>query len=516
MALAQLCWAQGGPMEPYSVRPDIRQVVPRAHPELGTSWERLKRGQIEAVAQLLELYPDHDIYFVARDAELLYDAALLAARDEPSLAARLHLLNVSRASAHSPHLLEYLAQEGITKAALMAGKKMLIVDTGFVGSISREIGQRITGRSGFSLKSHLICSVGSEHPSSRVFLTALNPAAPDLHPTASVDALARYEFMPRYTGRSSDFERIEGRWQPMSAVNSPNVLTDDGLVSPASAQAYMEDLAHSLQDPKVLGAVARRRAQWRTLMSLALSGQKLLLKNELRALAINGDRTLEAMVRDFVEVLSRNPPPNVPRRVSGSIALSELGLFPPDLSDLTSNRKIQMKKHPEWRMILSNTDKGVEDLVLSGRFGVLKELADSLYDPGFEEAVAKHLARLQSPSREAVEFLERWMAREDPRIMATLASSFFAAPGSAYWGAAPVLRYIELADQEALGHLVEHGLSKPHSAAWGEEVLLKLIRKEAEKRVISMVAELGFAQGLAEKTVRSCPVLFGEFNAALK
>src|SRR4051812_44416598 len=64
--------------ESYLERPDILNVTAQAHPELGADWEKLKRAHIEAVAQLLEMYPDREIYFLARDSELLYDMARLA------------------------------------------------------------------------------------------------------------------------------------------------------------------------------------------------------------------------------------------------------------------------------------------------------------------------------------------------------------------------------------------------------------------------------------------------------
>src|SRR5262245_13609835 len=68
----------GGPLvEPYSVRPNILDVAATAHDLLPT-WDLTKRASLEAVAFLLEAYPKHDIYFLARDAEVFYDAAVLA------------------------------------------------------------------------------------------------------------------------------------------------------------------------------------------------------------------------------------------------------------------------------------------------------------------------------------------------------------------------------------------------------------------------------------------------------
>jgi hypothetical protein len=111
--------------ELYSSRPKILAVKPVVHPELGSDWKALKRAHLEATAMLIEMYPDHEIYFLARDSELLYDSAILATRDEPELAKHIHLLNISTASVGSEHLKEYLGQEGISEQTLRAGKYCL-------------------------------------------------------------------------------------------------------------------------------------------------------------------------------------------------------------------------------------------------------------------------------------------------------------------------------------------------------------------------------------------------------
>jgi hypothetical protein len=101
--------------EAYSIsRPDIigpdgsLTITPREHPEFNADWRRLRESHLDLVAQLLELYPDETLYFLARDSELLYDAAQFLLRDNPSARTRIRILNISRANMRADHVLDYL------------------------------------------------------------------------------------------------------------------------------------------------------------------------------------------------------------------------------------------------------------------------------------------------------------------------------------------------------------------------------------------------------------------------
>jgi hypothetical protein len=104
-------------------------------------------------------------------------------RDKPSHLARLHLLNISTTNIHAEHVKDYLAQEGISDATLKAGKRVLFVDTGFSGSIPRQISEYFPATLRPQLQSHLMVSSNSEHPSCRVFLSSINPYAVLLSPS---------------------------------------------------------------------------------------------------------------------------------------------------------------------------------------------------------------------------------------------------------------------------------------------------------------------------------------------
>jgi hypothetical protein len=130
-----------GTFESYATRPDILSLTPQAHPELGGDWQKLKRGHLEAVAQMVGLYPERELYFLARDSELLYDLARYYFKDDPKALKRIHLLNVSRLNMRAEHVREYLQQEGISEAALRGGRQVVFIDTGFSGTIPRVLSE---------------------------------------------------------------------------------------------------------------------------------------------------------------------------------------------------------------------------------------------------------------------------------------------------------------------------------------------------------------------------------------
>lgn len=291
--------------ESYLSRPDILTLKPKALPKFQKNWSRFKRGQLEAAAMLLEMYPDRELYFFARDMEYLYDVARWATRNEPALSKRIHLLNISRDNRASEHLKDYLSQEGISESALRNGKKILFIDTGFRGTISRIIESHFPLELKKNFKTHFMLSMNSEHPSTRVFLTAIDPAAHRLSPDSmNGSMLEEYEQMPRYMNRSTRFAQINGKWHPVSDRDA----ISDGTVSKPKALQYMEDLILDVEKDASQSLLRQRRSQWRALLQLSRSGDSKKigagLKNLLESHPEN--RFIEAMVRDFIDLAQTN------------------------------------------------------------------------------------------------------------------------------------------------------------------------------------------------------------------
>jgi len=328
-------------LESYASRPDPLLVLPQAHPELGPVWAKLRRAHIEAVAQILEVYPEEDIYFLARDAELHYDLARWVTRQDPVRASKLHLLNVSRTNRGSEHLTSYLAQEGISEESLRSGKKIVFVDTGQSGGISASIAEQFPKELRSAFRTQLMSSSTPFHPSSYVFLSAIDPRATRLDRYQREELIYKYEDLPRHTDRSVGFERINGQWQPMSRLGEAH----DGIVSPQGSRALTEDLLHTVETPQMQTLMKDRRALWHKLRDLAAHGQWTELETELRNLLAQGkqDPFLEAVAVDFVELSRTRHIPASP--TTGPLRLSQLGWqdTPPKAPPLSADTRAMLE-----------------------------------------------------------------------------------------------------------------------------------------------------------------------------
>ncbi len=116
-----------------ALRPSLsKRIVPAWGGILEDDLEYLLPALTLAVAQIYTFYEDHEIYFLGPDAEVLYDLARVLANDSlyENFEKRLHLIAAAPQLMVDPHYEQYLAQEGMDLAALKAGKKFLLVETG--------------------------------------------------------------------------------------------------------------------------------------------------------------------------------------------------------------------------------------------------------------------------------------------------------------------------------------------------------------------------------------------------
>src|SRR5690606_3522656 len=110
----------------------------------------------------------------------------------------------------------YLAQEGLSTEELASGKKVLLVDTGYEGSISETIEAQFPSEYRAQISTHLIVSGTPNYPLSRVFLNKLNIEFDILEPWQYQPVILAYEHLPSFTDRSTDYEKVDNRWEPMS------------------------------------------------------------------------------------------------------------------------------------------------------------------------------------------------------------------------------------------------------------------------------------------------------------
>lgn len=241
--------------EPYSTRPKIENVAAKAY-DLGPSWQEMKPAHFALVAQVLEFYPDHEIYFLARDSELLFDAARLATANTAD-ADRVHLLNISRRSVKDPELMNYLIEQGIEPKAMAAGRKILFVDTGFDGTISKAVTDYLPAAAAKNLQTHLIVSRNPEIPYTRSFLTHLGvsidgESLPDLRRII----INSYERIPRFTRTAEAYEVINNTYEPVSEVEAK----DSRSISHILALSYMKDIKVYWSNPETQRAYREQKA----------------------------------------------------------------------------------------------------------------------------------------------------------------------------------------------------------------------------------------------------------------
>lgn len=430
--------------ESYLSRPDILEVRPQEMPP-NQGWSALKEAHFSFVAEILALYPpDVHIYFLARDSEHLYDVARLVTEGTETQK-RIHLLNVSRANMGAPNLREYLEENGISEGALKSGRKVLFVDTGFAGTIPRVIGEAFSENARAHLKTHLVVSSNPQHPSSRVFLSHLNPSINDTLPSTMHGSIVNYEHMPRYTDRSSHYVEENGRLHPISPLGAGH----DGSVSKDRSLRFMQDLRAEWEKPETRARFNARLEEFKNAVQLlgkSSKAAKTSLGTKLKKLAGIEHRLLEAFVRDAVG--SQN---NL--ESTFGVTLGDLNLKEPVAALQPPSKEMLIKQYPEWAPILENPETEIPKLFEQKNWQMIGNLID---------------------------------APVDIEIRGLLANSLYDAPAQGLKWELQVLM-IEKADFETLDWLASHIFSK--DTARHMEALIRLVLEKADQELLEKLAE---------------------------
>ncbi len=304
--------------EAYSGRPDIRNIpLSSDHSDSSTSenehWgslshvesEGLKLGSLEAVAEILCIYPDYSIYFMGRDAEFLYDTAITLTSSTPD-EARIHLILTSSSILKDPNMKNYLEQEGISESALKRKQHFLFVDTGFTGSASAKIINLYSKEYADQFKTHLLCSNNPEIPSTRVFLTSFIPFFENVDPSIlKWNLVGKFENFPMFFHSGDHFEKDKsGIWTPMSPTVSDGIL--GGQVDKAKALNRMKDIKAFISQSSQLDRFHERMVLWKTLHQLWTEKKFTDLKNEFKKILKGYKKLGRSIVLDFIESMQRN------------------------------------------------------------------------------------------------------------------------------------------------------------------------------------------------------------------
>lgn len=291
-------------------RPDIvSAVAPAQRSGLDPNWDAFKMGQIEALAMLTEMYPNSDLYFLARDMEFMGDLwKLFTGNDRRGRTLGISRQNIKITDGTLP---AYLAQEGISEQSLIeranSGRSIVLVDTGWRGTIPTKMRAMFSARARQAIETHFITSDTSEIPSSRAFLSHAYANAAVVAPTTLHDYVIAFEHIPRYNSRSNYFENQGGTYVPAADSGSQR----SGEVNPGLHLKYMEDLKDFASNPSTVAMFENRRSLWRDIYQTATKGDAVDLRNllyeiiHLHPAGTKEAATMQAIVADAIELLRK-------------------------------------------------------------------------------------------------------------------------------------------------------------------------------------------------------------------
>lgn len=474
--------------ESYAERPDILDVPTQALPP-DSSWEKLKAAHFSLVAQLLAIYPsDTHLYFLARDAEYLYDVARLVTEGTPDFE-RIHLLNVSRRNMKDPHLKEYLGDNGISEDALRAGRKVLFVDTGFQATIPKAIGEKFPEELRIQLKTHLIVSSTHLHPSTRSFLVHLNPSVIESSPDEMRGAIVSYEYMPRFTETSSQFAFVDGRWQPLSLKSGKFGIS----VSRDESVAHMSDLRAEWNKYEVKTRFMEEIRQLQALKELLQEPKdtalvKLSAQIETARASENALKSHQLLAH-LIDLLDAQK--NIALKTA--IKPADLGIeVKENLLPASASKKNEwIAKHPELAPIFESPSVQIQRLFEEENWRLLGYLVEANIDFQTNKILARVL--FSEPVNGLGKELQiRFLGKANSFILSELARHTFSKPHAQ--DMYDLLRtMIEKTNKTfILSELAEYTFSKPHTKGMGD--LLKLIIQKSDDFTLLKIAQYVFSQ----------------------
>jgi hypothetical protein len=380
----------------YSLRPSILEVSEKEEEskKLPFSWKTARKAHVEAVAEILEMYPDHEIYFLARDAEYLYDLAQLETENDPARFERIHLINVSRLNMDDPNLLSYLAQHGID-ANSIAIRRILLVDTGFAGTIPVRIKSLFPAQER-QIQTHFIASQNDWFPSTRTFLAAISPASVNAHPSQMRATMELYEYFPHFTNRSYRFEKLgegaDAKWEAMSREFREGSF-DEGTLSKKASRQLIWDLKLYARSPEAVQLMKTRRSQWAILQKALFTAPIDRAREEVRAQLAgllpkreHSDPMDMAIVRDFLDIAEHQ----YSERKDALPRLEDFGLAK-ITTPVFGNKNQLQALNPQWSLILLEPQNEIPKLLSNGQIQTLREILDLIDNQEFVDIALKAL-----------------------------------------------------------------------------------------------------------------------------
>lgn len=149
----------------YSDRPHIAEYTKQRPQAFSARNKVFFHSLLNFVVQLRILFPHETRVYLGRDGELLHDLDwLIWQLVDKEKGPEPRLINISRKSVQSPHLIQYLKDQKL----LDISEEALLIDTGYEGSVIEAINGTIAKKKRSPFRSFLISSAHDKSPSSRV------------------------------------------------------------------------------------------------------------------------------------------------------------------------------------------------------------------------------------------------------------------------------------------------------------------------------------------------------------
>ncbi len=470
--------------ESYLDRPDILSINTENH-NPDDSWQSLKMAHFSFVAEMLAFYSSEtDLYFLARDSEFLYDVAKLVTEGTND-AKRIHLINVSRANMSDANLRNYLQENGITEEKIRAGKKIILIDTGFAGTIPKKIGDVFPNvRS--KIKTHLIVSANTEHPSSRAFLIHLNPSANRLKTSEMHGSIVNYEHLARFSDRSSRFFLLDGKYHPISPTHNKTI---DGVVSKSLNLRYMSDLKKQWENEVTKKRFALERKQITDLIEVLTRANPDDISN-LKSILLKTKNTHEGLILEsqIIDILDARSLIGIDIQIDPS----QFGIHFQNKKDITVNSKKNeyILNFPDWAPILKNPDDEIPKLFDEKNWQMIGNLIDADIDYEINRLLALYL--FGSPKIDIKTDLQKvFIENASQEKLAMLAFEISKNPDAVLFKKT-LIEIIERSDQKTLAHIARNVLSKKYTIPTHD--LIDTLINKGDHQVLLALATYVFAK----------------------
>lgn len=309
----------------------------------------LARAEAGTAIALLILYPDHEFYFLARDAERFAPITKLVAKLLNLPEPKIHVISVSTVSKNDPNLPKYLHQNDLSDESMGPDRKVLIFDTGFEGTIIDRILESISTSYHSQIRGQMLECTSHRYPSLKTFGEDAGPLRWFMMGGLATDQFYAVGLhgstLPKKTGKALSYRFNGSTWDVVtdrangassdSRIPQPE-QKNDASIDPIAAESLLQKTLARIGEADMQAWLFERAALWNSIVGHlrdTLVSGRAPLRGPYQRDTIE-DRIYQsarAVVGRTMPVINRTPPPftssALPRLSFGAapIETNELG-----------------------------------------------------------------------------------------------------------------------------------------------------------------------------------------------